>query len=92
MRVIYADGFSRDEKLKFRAIVRDNAIRSVAMILQAMKNLGIVFEVLHCTQKLLCYSEYNWVIVLNCFITNKLISCKVLFCQRSQLKNEMITT
>ena len=44
MKVIYADGFSDEDKEHFKAVIRDNLIRSMASILQAMKNLGIVFE------------------------------------------------
>ena len=44
MRVIYANGFTAQDKDRYRMIIRDNLIRSMAAILIAMKNLGIEFQ------------------------------------------------
>ena len=44
MKVIYADGFNSEDKEHYKAVIKDNLVRSMTAILQAMKNLGIVFE------------------------------------------------
>ncbi|XP_075242365.1 guanine nucleotide-binding protein G(o) subunit alpha-like isoform X1 [Convolutriloba macropyga] len=44
MKVIYADGFDQREIAQYRCVVRDNCMRAITAILQAMKNLGILFE------------------------------------------------
>ena len=44
MRIIYADGFADTEKSKFVEVIRDNVLRAIASILQAMSTLQIEFE------------------------------------------------
>ena len=44
MRIIYADGFSDNERLQHLPIIRGNAIKSIAIILKAMNTLDITFR------------------------------------------------
>jgi guanine nucleotide-binding protein G(o) subunit alpha len=44
MRVIYSTGFSDDERRTYLKVCRDNALRSIASILQAMRVLNIHLE------------------------------------------------
>ncbi|XP_075241688.1 guanine nucleotide-binding protein alpha-1 subunit-like [Convolutriloba macropyga] len=44
MRIIYADGFSDNERLQHLPIIRGNAIKSIAIILKAMNTLDVAFR------------------------------------------------
>jgi guanine nucleotide-binding protein G(o) subunit alpha len=44
MRVIYSDGFSDKDRKEMVKVCRDNAIRSMVAIVNAMPNLGLSFE------------------------------------------------
>jgi guanine nucleotide-binding protein subunit alpha len=45
MRLIYAQGFSRAEKEEWRAIIFNNILSAFKVILDAMEELGIEFDV-----------------------------------------------
>lgn len=44
MRLIYAQGFSKDEKGEWRAIIFNNILSAYKVILDAMEDLDIQFE------------------------------------------------
>lgn len=44
MRLIYAQGFSKDEKGEWRAIIFNNILSAFKVILDAMEELDIGFE------------------------------------------------
>lgn len=44
MKLIYATGFSKTEKLEWRPVVFNNIVQSFRMIHDAMKELDISFE------------------------------------------------
>lgn len=44
MKLIYATGFSKTEKLEWRPVVFNNIVQSFRMIHDAMKELDIPFE------------------------------------------------
>lgn len=44
MRLIYASGFSKNEKLEWKPVVYTNIIQSFRLIFDAMTELGIEFE------------------------------------------------
>ncbi len=45
MRLIYAQGFSKQEKEEWRAIIFNNILSAFKVILDAMEELGIEFDV-----------------------------------------------
>lgn len=45
MRLIYAQGFSKSEKEEWRAIIFNNILSAFKVILDAMEELNIDFEV-----------------------------------------------
>ena len=44
MKLIYATGFSKNEKLEWKPVVFNNIIQSFRLIFEAMQELGIEFE------------------------------------------------
>lgn len=44
MKLIYATGFSKTEKLEWKPVVFNNIIQSMRLIYEAMEELGIDFE------------------------------------------------
>ena len=44
MKLIYATGFSKNEKLEWKPVVFQNIIQSFKLIYEAMNELGIKFE------------------------------------------------
>lgn len=44
MKLIYAQGFSKNEKMEWKPVVFTNVIQSFRLIFDAMNDLGIKFE------------------------------------------------
>lgn len=44
MKLIYSQGFSKNEKLEWKPVVFSNIIQSFQIISEAMEELGIAFE------------------------------------------------
>lgn len=44
MKLIYAQGFSKNEKLEWKPVVFTNIVQSFRLIFDAMNELGIKFE------------------------------------------------
>lgn len=44
MKLIYATGFSKNEKLEWKPVVFNNIVQSFRLIYDAMTELGIAFE------------------------------------------------
>jgi guanine nucleotide-binding protein subunit alpha len=44
MKLIYAHGFSKNEKMEWKPVVFTNIIQSFRLIFDAMNDLGIKFE------------------------------------------------
>lgn len=44
MKLIYAQGFSKNEKLEWKPVVFQNIVQSFRLIYEAMNELGIKFE------------------------------------------------
>lgn len=44
MKLIYAQGFSKNEKLEWKPVVFQNIVQSFRLIHEAMNELGITFE------------------------------------------------
>lgn len=45
MKLIYAQGFSKNEKLEWKPVVFNNIVQSFQLIFEAMQELNIEFEV-----------------------------------------------
>ena len=45
MRLIYAQGFSKSEKEEWRAIIFNNILSAFKVILDAMEELGLEFDI-----------------------------------------------
>lgn len=44
MRLIYAQGFSKSEKLEWKPVIFNNVVQSMRVIFDAMHDCGIEFE------------------------------------------------
>lgn len=44
MKLIYAQGFSKNEKMEWKPVVFTNIVQSFRLIYDAMNDLGITFE------------------------------------------------
>lgn len=44
MKLIYSQGFSKNEKLEWKTVVFSNIIQSFKVIFEAMEEMGIDFE------------------------------------------------
>lgn len=44
MKLIYAQGFSKSEKLEWKPVVFNNVVQSFRLIFEAMRELNVAFE------------------------------------------------
>lgn len=73
MKLIYATGFSKTEKLEWKPVVFNNIVQSFRMIHDAMKEFNISFE--KSESEVCCNIELQFSLFLAILGTSVLVEC-----------------